>query len=67
MTLPALGVKFKLDDRRRIFTASNQICTNTPWQTAQAVWKSRVWSQVIRNPTGQEGKLHRTLDLSVSC
>ena len=52
VTLPALGVKFKLDDRRRIFAVSNQVCTDTSWQTAQAVWKSSVWSQVIRNPTG---------------
>ncbi|MCY4086157.1 MAG: ABC transporter substrate-binding protein [Actinomycetia bacterium] len=42
-------MKFKLDERRRVFSVSGRVCTNQAWTTAQAVWRGRVFSRVLVN------------------
>ena len=46
--LPAVGVKFRLDDRQ-LFSWSGRVCTDRVWRTAQAVWRSEVHSRVLVN------------------
>ena len=47
---PALGVKFKFDERRRVFSVTGRVCTNRSWTRAQAVWRNQVFSRVIAHP-----------------
>ena len=47
--MPARGVKFRLDKRRRVFSVSGRVCPYRGWRTAQAVWRSRVFSRVLVN------------------
>ena len=47
--MPAGGVKFRLDERRRVFSVSGRVCPYRGWRTAQAVWRVRVFSRVLVN------------------
>ena len=52
--LPAMGVKFKLDDRRRMLSVTGRVCPAQEWTTAQAVWRNKVRSRVLVNERALE-------------
>ena len=44
---PALGVKYVLDERRRVFSVSGRLCTAAAWETGRVVWRNTVKSLPI--------------------
>ena len=54
--LPAMGVKFLLDDRR-VFSVSGRVCADRVWTSAQAVWRGQVFSRVLVNERALETAL----------